>query len=294
MSSVSDKVRKMFGEGDAVRDAGLTTPADIVRYDDIAYGKDPKWQLLDVYRPKGKEGKLPVIISVHGGGWVYGDKDVYQWYCMNLAQRGFAVVNFSYRLAPEYKYPSSLEDTNSVVEWVLENAQKYGFDTDNVFAVGDSAGAHNLSLYTAILTNPEYAENYAFKAPEGFRFNAIALNCGAFQITLDGGEDLTTMLMADYLPEKGSQKELELISGVRHITPDYPPVFVMTCVDDFLKAQPSLFIPELIRNEIPHMFRFYGSKENRLGHVFHCNIKTDDAKLCNDEECEFFTKYIKA
>ena len=55
---------------------------------------------LDVYRPKlNIKGKLPVIMSVHGGGWVYGDKDVYQWYCMNLAQRGFAVVNYSYRLA---------------------------------------------------------------------------------------------------------------------------------------------------------------------------------------------------
>ena len=293
MSAVSDQVRKMFGEGDAKRDAGLTTPADIERFDNISYGEDPVWQILDVYRPKGVQKKLPVIISVHGGGWVYGDKEVYQFYCMNLAQRGFAVVNFTYRLAPEYKFPASLEDTNSVVHWVLKNGEKYGMDTDNVFAVGDSAGAHNLSLYPAILTNPEYAANYAFKAPEGFKFNAIALNCGAFHITLDK-EDMTTMLMADFLSEKGSQKELELISGVRHVTPEYPPVFVMTCVDDFLKAQPSLFLPELIRNDIPHMFRFYGSKENRLGHVFHCNIKTEDAKLCNDEECEFFTKYIKA
>ena len=116
MSAVSDKIRKMFGEGDAERDAGLSTPSDVVRYDDIVYGKDPKWQCLDVYRPKFRKGKLPVIISVHGGGWVYGDKEVYQWYCMNLAQRGFAVVNFTYRLAPEYKFPASLEDTNSVMK----------------------------------------------------------------------------------------------------------------------------------------------------------------------------------
>ena len=94
------------------------------------------------------------------------------------------------------------------------------------------------------------------------------------------------------VPEAGSEKELELISAVKHVTEAFPPVFVMTCVDDFLKAQPSVFIPELIRNDIPHVFRFYGSKTNRLGHVFHCNIKTADAKLCNDEECDFFRRYI--
>ena len=117
MSAVSDFVRKSFKEGDDIRDAGLTTPEDVVRYDDILYGTDPKWQVLDLYRPKNKEGeKLPVIVSIHGGGWVYGDKERYQYYCMSLAERGFAVVNFTYRLAPEFKYPAPLEDTN-LITW---------------------------------------------------------------------------------------------------------------------------------------------------------------------------------
>lgn len=101
---------------------------------------------LDVYRPKATniEEKLPVIVSVHGGGWVYGDKEGYQYYCMSLAQRGFAVVNFSYRLAPESKFPASIIDTNLVFGWILDHAEEYGFDTENIFAVGDSAGAHML------------------------------------------------------------------------------------------------------------------------------------------------------
>ena len=95
MSHVSDTVRAMFKEGDDIRDAGLTTPDDVVRFDDIAYGDDPM-QVLDVYRPSDAEGeRLPVIVSVHGGAWVYGDKERYQYYCMSLAQHGFAVVNFS-------------------------------------------------------------------------------------------------------------------------------------------------------------------------------------------------------
>ena len=106
MSLTSLIVRYNFGKGDRKRDAGLTTPDDVKRYDNIPYGRDKKWQILDVYRPKEKEGKLPVIISVHGGGWVYGTKEVYQFYCMSLAQRGFAAVNFNYRLAPGHRYPA--------------------------------------------------------------------------------------------------------------------------------------------------------------------------------------------
>lgn len=103
MSDIAETIREQFGKGDAIRDAGNTTPADVERHDNILYGSDPKWQILDVYRPKNHAGKLPVIISYHGGGWVYGTKEVYQWYCMSLAQRGFAVINYTYRLAPEFK-----------------------------------------------------------------------------------------------------------------------------------------------------------------------------------------------
>ncbi len=293
MSETSDMVRKMFQEGDDKRDAGLTTPEDVTRYDDIVYGTDEKWQVLDVYRPKNMEGKkLPVIVSVHGGGWVYGDKERYQYYCMNLAQRGFAVVNFTYRLAPEYKYPAPLEDANLVFTWVLKHAAEYGFDSEHIFAVGDSAGAHCLGLYTAVCTNAEYAKKYTFQVPEGFVPTAIALNCGAYQIIMTGkGDDLTEKLMNDYLPEGGSGEEIALVSLADYVTENYPPTFFMTAVDDFLKNQAPILATKLAECNVPFVYRFYGDSENKLGHVFHCNIKTEDARLCNDEECEFFRKF---
>ncbi len=89
--NVYEKIRREFKENDDMRDDGLTTPEDVERVDDICYGTDITWQILDVYRPKmAQERKLPVIISYHGGGWVYGDKERYQYYCMSLAKQGFA------------------------------------------------------------------------------------------------------------------------------------------------------------------------------------------------------------
>lgn len=86
-------IRTAFAAGDDERDRGLETPEGIERFDDIVYGKDPAWQVLDVYRPKAAAGEtLPVIVSVHGGGWVYGDKDtqlghVFRFKVTNLSKR---------------------------------------------------------------------------------------------------------------------------------------------------------------------------------------------------------------
>lgn len=295
MSQVSDMVRLEFGRGDDIRNAGLTTPDDIIRYDDIVYGEDPKWQALDIYRPKAAVGKkLPVIVSVHGGGWVYSDKERYQYYCMSLAQRGFAAVNFTYRLAPENKYPASLEDTNAVFTWVLSHGEEYDLDTDHIFAVGDSAGGHLLGLYSGICTNPEYAAEYDFKVPEGFAPTAVALNCGVYAIELDGelNDQRTKDLTADFLPEKGTAKELKLINVLKHITEKYPPTLIMTCTGDFLKAQAPLLARKLTEKDVPFVYHYYGDSRNKLDHVFHCNVKLEDAKICNDEECNFFRNFI--
>ena len=113
----AERVRQLFKKNDDIRDSGLTVPDDVARVTGLKYGTDPA-QVLDIYYPAGADKALPAIVSVHGGGFVYGDKERYQFYCMSLAQRGFAVVNFSYRLAPEHRFPAQLEDTNLVMRYI--------------------------------------------------------------------------------------------------------------------------------------------------------------------------------
>ena len=292
MSRFSDQTRRDFKANDDIRDAGLTTPENILRYDDIAYGSASHWQALDVYRPRAAEGRtLPVIVSVHGGGWVYGDKERYQHYCMSLAQRGFAVVNFSYRLAPEYTYPASMEDTNAVFHWVRDNAGAYGLDADRVFAVGDSAGAHMLALYCCICANGEYAKAYDFAPPEGFIPTAVALNCGVYRLEGDGWP-AREPLLKDLLPGGGTPGELALISPLPHMTADFPPTFVMTSNDDFLKAHAPILAARLAELDVPFVYRYFGGRDVRLGHVFHCDMRSRDGAKCNDEECDFFRRFV--
>ncbi len=289
MSEYSEKTRRDFKAGDDIRDAGLTTPNDVVRFDDIRYGDADPLQALDVYRPlSAGEKPLPVIVSVHGGAWVYGDKERYQYYCMSLAQRGFAVVNFSYRLAPEWQYPAGIEDTNAVFAWVLAHAAEYGFDAGHVFAVGDSAGAHMLAIYCCICTNPAYAKKYDFAPPAGFAPTAVGLNCGAYAFRDDWQEPA----MADLLPKGGTRKELALITPMEHITSAFPPAFIMTSNDDFLKPHAPKLAEKLMEKDVPFVLRFYGDRDTRLAHVFHCDMRSVEGARCNDEECAWFRRFV--
>lgn len=134
--------REGMGASDARRDAGLEIPSDVKCFFDIRYSNADENCLLDVYRPKRAAKKiLPVIASVHGGGWVYGDKKLYSFYCMELTRRGFAVVNFTYRLSPEHKFPAALEDTNNVFKWILENSSKYNLDAENTARLASTNNA---------------------------------------------------------------------------------------------------------------------------------------------------------
>lgn len=289
MSKQSEKIRVEWKAADAARDAGLTTPENVIRYDDIHYGPDKDWQKLDVYRPKGNDEKLPVIVNVHGGGWVYGDKELYQFYCMSLVQFGFAVVNFTYRLAPEFKFPASIEDTNLVMKFIVENADKYGFDVNNVFGVGDSAGGNILGLYSSFITNPEYAKQFKFAPTEGFHLRGVALNCGAYRFKLPENEPVhNNELMEDLFEYKGTKEELESIDVLCHVTSKFPPAYIMTGSNDFLAPDALPLAARLRELNVPFTVKFWHHPEYNCYHVFHVNCRHPLADECNRLECEFF------
>lgn len=294
MAAIHLEIRERFKQGDDIRDAGLTTPEDIQRFDGLRYGSDEVWHTLDIYCPKGTSAPLPTIISVHGGGWVYGDRQRYSHYCMRLAQRGFTVVNFSYRLAPESKYPAQLEDTVRAVKWVQENAGNYFIDLQNIFMLGDSAGGQICCQFLTMLTNPAYAARFDFAPPRGLSVRACALNCGCYFIPASRllpprrvGGLMEAFLPADIGPV------VSQFRTVRNITGDFPPTFVMTAYHDYLKRMATPLFRKLKRRKVECLLRVYGSKEQtEIGHCFHLNCRSEMAERCNDDQCAFFRAHM--
>lgn len=302
MSKQSDLIRVEWKANDAKRDAGLTTPDYVIRNDDIFYGPDHDWQKLDVYRLKGASGKMPVIVNVHGGGWVYGDKELYQFYCMSLVKHGFTVVNYTYRLAPEFKFPANLEDANLVMQFIVSHAEEYGFDLDNVFALGDSAGGNILGLYSCFLTNESYRKNFEFTVPQvpdgksgsrDFRLNGVALNCGAFVFKNKTQPEGKNELMEDLFVNGGTEEELDLIDVPSHVTKAFPPAYIMTGSNDFLAWDALPLAGKLMENQVPVELKFWHHPEYGCYHVFHVDCRHPLSAECNRLECEFFKRNMK-
>lgn len=286
-SETARKFRRQAGRNDRRRNVATPFPAGVTCVEDLRYGSHGKWNKLNVYFPEGTEGALPVIVSIHGGGYVYGTKEVYHFYCGDLARRGFTVVNFNYRLAPEARFPAQLTDINHVFLWLLENAAAYHADMDRLFIVGDSAGAQLASHYAAILTNPAFAALYPF-SPAPVRVRALGLNCGMYDLPRKmAGPGLG----ADYLGEDFDLADPRLdVLGA--IGPGYPPAHITTAFYDFLRDNARPMAEFLQSKGIPAEWTCYGAEADRyMGHVFHVDIRLEEAGRCNDEQCAFFRRF---
>jgi acetyl esterase/lipase len=123
-------------------------PADVKVLKDIEYAKVGDRKLpLDLYLPEKAEGKLPVIVWIHGGGWRSGSKEED---CLavqtGFVQKGYAVASVEYRLSDEAIFPAQIEDCKSAIRWLRANADKYNLDPSHIGAWGFSAGGHLVAL----------------------------------------------------------------------------------------------------------------------------------------------------
>lgn len=140
---------------------------------DVAYGADPL-QKLDVFAPTAKPAKpRPVLLFVHGGGFVRGDKKTTDNMVVWGVNNGMVGVDINYRLAPKNPWPAGGQDLASAIAWTRAHIAEYGGDPDHIILWGHSAGANHVADYVAhrelqgpeakgvkgaIILSPVYAE----------------------------------------------------------------------------------------------------------------------------------------
>jgi arylformamidase len=105
---------------------------------DIAYGSEPI-QKLDIYAPKNLQ-KMPVIISIHGGGWTMGSKNPWAIPAETLMSKGILSVSIDYGLAPQYRMKDIIAHVRYAIAWVYRNVNQYGGDLNRLYIYGMSAG----------------------------------------------------------------------------------------------------------------------------------------------------------
>lgn len=127
-------------------------------------------------RPEGGAGGLPVVMYFHGGGWVLGDADTYDYYMRELTYgTGAAVVFVEYSRSPEARYPVALEECYAATKWVAEHGSEFGLIGSQIAVAGDSAGG-NLATAVCLLAakrgGPEIAAQALLYPGTGSDFNS--------------------------------------------------------------------------------------------------------------------------
>jgi acetyl esterase/lipase len=101
----------------------------------------------DIWRPTPAAGqRAPAMLMVHGGGWERRSREDMDRLSRHYAERGFVVMNVSYRFAPEHRFPAQLHDLQQAMHWLHRHADELGIDRQRIAAFGYSAGAHLVSL----------------------------------------------------------------------------------------------------------------------------------------------------
>lgn len=140
----------------------LPTPRVRARYvteGHIAYDEYGRRTTLDVWKRPDlpADGKAPVLVQIHGGGWVLGDKEGQAYPLMvYLAERGWICVSVTYRLSPRATWPAHIHDVKRAIAWVKENIAGYGGDPDWVALTGGSAGGHLCALAALTPNDPQF------------------------------------------------------------------------------------------------------------------------------------------
>ncbi|MCZ2846048.1 MAG: alpha/beta hydrolase [Candidatus Bathyarchaeota archaeon] len=154
---------------------------DIETFKNIPYrninGSDSKLNCLDIYKPLMGNKNHPVLVFVHGGYWIQGDKGNLDDKAKAFTKAGWFLVNINYRLSPEVMHPVHAQDVAKAITWIYENISYYGGNPQNIFLLGHSAGGHLTAL---IALDEHYLKDLGFsnKIIRGI----IGLDCAAYHL----------------------------------------------------------------------------------------------------------------
>lgn len=272
------------------------TPPEVEMIKDIPYIDDGNlYHLLDVYYPQGTESdaKLPVIIDIHGGGWMYATKDLNEYYCRALADRGFVVFNLSYRLVPDVTVNEQLQDVAYALKWINENMSAYPCDTENIMLTGDSAGGM-LSVYSEVLLqSPELREVFGV-VDAGIDIDALLLTSPVAYMK-DGAISIYTKLLwgSDY-KDRETYNYMNLDEIVDYA--QLPPTYLITSSGDSLAHDQTLKANELLQSKgVETVLKDYDKFEGKsLPHVFSILEPFDEIGTSTiDDAVEFYRNVIE-
>ncbi|CAM3125737.1 esterase [Mycobacterium intermedium] len=242
----------------------------------ISYGEHGSRNRLDIWRRPDldRNGKAPVLLQVHGGAWMVGDKRGQAHPLMShLAELGWICVSVNYRLSPRWTWPDHIIDVKRAIAWVKEHIAEYGGDPDWIAITGGSAGGHLSSLAAVTPNDPRFQPGFE---DADTRVQAAVPFYGVYDFTRPEASNPLLLPVVGKRVFKLSRAEIEeplrLASPITHVSEDAPPFFVLHGVNDtlvpveqarsFVKRLREVSRQPVVYAELPwaqHAFDIFGS-----------------------------------
>lgn len=253
---------------------------------------------LTLYAPTAQRDDsvpLPVILYIHGGGWIGGTAESVSNYSRLLSSGGYLVANLEYSLAPEHPYPAPVRQSAAALEFLHENASNYGGDGSRLFLAGNSAGAQISSQIGALVADTEMqAESgIAVTVPRTDLRGLVLLN-GVFDFDTAGraGFPGFTSYLWAYTGVKQYQEyaRIDELSTARNITPDFPDTFLTAGDGDVLETQ-TYELDAILRGAGVDVTALYWTGSGRdLPHDYMLSLDTEAAQAAYEAVSTFLSE----
>ncbi len=210
----------------------------------VPYGQG-KYNNLDVIRPKNQSEKLPLMIYVHGGGWISGVKSMRRTYCFEFAKKGVVVANIDYQWSPIKQFPYPVQDVLDAVDFLFDNAERLNIDTSKIIFGGESAGVYFGMILNFIANHKEVLDimGLKFRHADEFKISANVFNCGAFDMRSLASskfpnmdimvESLTDIPVKD-IREGLAEDRINVIYPEKFLDENFAPTFIICAEHDAL------------------------------------------------------------
>jgi acetyl esterase/lipase len=262
---------------------------------DMPYKKACKSCRLDLALPnESHSGPFPVIVVIHGGGWIEGDKSSFAsdrygvpGNIVDFARLGFAAATINYRLAGEATYPAALDDCRAAVRWLREHATDYHLDAKRIGAYGNSAGGH-LALLLGLVEDPA---DRGKPVEQSSRVQASVSDSGPLDLVAQYRQGALRTVVSRFMggPPDGEREALYARASPRHyVAPKGVPLLLIYGEDDgqvevktadrFVAA-----LSEAGRQDVTYL---------RLAHVDHCPHSLERIPYVTDAVDQFFLRTL--
>jgi acetyl esterase len=232
----------------------------------------------------------PTCIMIHGGGLFYGNKELNLHASVEMAKRGFNVVNIDYPLLEEASLPDQIASIFSTMQHLITHHNELKLNVEQVVMMGDSAGAYLSLVCSMLLNRPDLGSSFNVKIPQ-LKIKAIGLICIMGKIKRS---DTLSFLESFAFKEDHSLELMSYLSEPNAHIQDAPPCFVIGSEEDFLKQDTLDLIQSCVESHHLHETLFFSKGGSRpLFHVFPISfVHYEESQYAFNELMHFFNAHL--